>query len=363
MSARLVIRRDDGRVESVSVTGQIDIGSGPQSDVRIEGDGVLALHAKAGVDGGEYWIQDAGNAGIAINGQRVGDKRTLRHLDVITVGSSVSVIFSTTAVTLPAPPPTKRPLSQSKPSADEMTVIFRRSDAPKFTPAASDAAEPENTVVRIAPAGVPAFQSADTKRDAPNTVMGTPRPWMPKFDAVPDGEAPETVAGTPGKVPKLGTVGAGKDPETIIASSNMPAVPQFERTPSLMETVMPDGVTKEGVTPPRPVVRSVRAASDLPIKSVTLRGIGAVLSAPLGRHVIGRGSAATIRIDSKEVSKEHAVLEVTPTEVILTNQSRVNGTAVNGNPMSAPRRLVEGDRVLFATLEFRVEFVRTDGRE
>ena len=103
--------------------------------------------------------------------------------------------------------------------------------------------------------------------------------------------------------------------------------------------------------------------SQQPIKGVTFRGVGSVLNAPLGRSVIGRGATATIRIDSEEVSKVHAFLDVTATEVTLTDQKSVNGTAVNGTPTPGPRRLVEGDRVSFATFEFRVEFVRMDGSE
>ncbi len=126
----------------------------------------------------------------------------------------------------------------------------------------------------------------------------------------------------------------------------------------------PDETINQPVTssPPPPAVRAKPPAPQ-PIKGVTLRGIGGVYHAPLGRSVIGRGATATIRIDSEEVSKVHAFLDVTSTEVTLTDQKSVNGTAVNGSPTPVPRRLLEGDRVSFATFEFRVEFVRMDGSE
>ena len=86
-----------------------------------------------------------------------------------------------------------------------------------------------------------------------------------------------------------------------------------------------------------------------------------MLTIPSGRSVIGRGTRATIRIDSERVSKVHAVVDVTPTEVTLTDQNSVNGTTVNGNSISKPQRLNDGDRVSFGSVEFRVALMRRDG--
>ena len=149
----------------------------------------------------------------------------------------------------------------------------------------------------------------------------------------------------------------GPEPNTILEPANRGAVPKF-KAPSPDETVNQPATS----SPPPPAVRAKPSAAPA-IKGVALRGIGGVLNAPLGRSVIGRGATATIRIDSEEVSKVHAFLDVSSTEVTLTDQKSVNGTAVNGKPTSGLRRLIEGDRVAFATFEFRVEFVRMDGSE
>jgi len=359
MSGKLVVRRDDGTVETVTVTGPIRIGSAPQSDVRIEGEGVLPLHANAGFEGGEYWIRNAGNAGVAINGEPAVEKRTLRHLDVITVGSSVNVIFSTTVAPLPAQPRSKRPLPPpppaAAPSATKMTAVFKQPEV---------AAPSPNTILGLAPGVMPTFQPADANADPANTILGPVAPGVrPKFQPFADSDAANTIAGpaTPGITPKFQPAAPEPDssPNTIVGAASPGALPKFEATPSLMETV-----AQPGVAPPKPTVaRAKTPAAERPIKGVTLHGIGGVLDAPLGRSVIGRGATATIRIDSEEVSKVHAFLDVTATEVTLTDQKSVNGTAVNGTPTSGPRRLIEGDRVSFATFEFRVEFVRMDGSE
>lgn len=355
MSGQLLVRRDDGTIETVAVKGPIRIGSAPQSELRIESDGVLPLHANAGFEAGEYWIRNAGNAGVAVNGEVAVEKRTLRHLDVITVGPGVHVIFSTTAAPLPAQPRSKRtvaPSGPAPPATTKMTAVFARPDAAAaFKPA-------DNTIIGVAPAGVaPQFQPVDDA-DPANTIMGSAPPGIaPKFRPLEaDADAPNTILGQASPVvpPKFQP---GPEPNTIIEPANRGAVPKF-KAPSPDETVNQPATS----SPPPPAVRAKPSAAPA-IKGVALRGIGGVLNAPLGRSVIGRGATATIRIDSEEVSKVHAFLDVTATEVTLTDQKSVNGTTVNGTPAPGPRRLVEGDRVSFATFEFRVEFVRMDGSE
>lgn len=366
MSGKLVIRRDDGTVETVSVTGPIRIGSAAQSEVRLEGDGVLPLHANAGFEGGEYWIRNAVNAGVAINGEPAVEKRPLRHLDVITVGAGVNVIFSTTAAPLPAQPRSKRPLSPPAtvaPPPRTMTVGVKPEAAPAaFKP---DPASPEspNTPFVSAPGVMPAFQSAEADADPANTILGAAAPGVaPKFQPFAEADPLNTVQGlaAPGVTPKFQPADPepGASPNTIVEPANRGAAPKFEATPSLTETV-----TQPAAPSPPPVPRAKPPAVERPIKGVTLRGVSGVLNARLGRSVIGRGATATIRIDSDEVSKVHALLDVTATDVTLTDQKSVNGTRVNGKPTSGPRRLMEGDRIAFATFEFRVEFVRMDGSE
>ena len=92
------------------------------------------------------------------------------------------------------------------------------------------------------------------------------------------------------------------------------------------------------------------------------------LTGDLGTYVIRRGTAtvgrsgdATIRIDSREMSRIHAILSVTDHEVIVEDRGSINGTSVNGTAISGRRTLVHGDRVCFADFEFRLEVKRTEG--
>ena len=309
MNGKLIVRRDDGRLETVPVTDAI----------RIEG--------------GEYWIRESGDAAVAVNGERVSAKRKLRHLDVITVGANVHMIFSTTAIDLPATRPVKRPVAVSAAAAPQMTMVFRASqiDVPDLDQGDVD---PKNTLLGVPPAAMPAFQ-APPPEESPNTLELTrgAAAHVPVF-------APESLAPNTMTVPTPPTTPAKFEPP-----------PKVEPPLSQLETV----VQRIATPPPR------MPASGRSITSVEFRGIAGVLMAPRGRSVIGRGTQATIRIDSEGVSKVHAVVVVTPTEVILTDQNSVNGTTVNGNAITQPQKLNDGDRVAFAKVEYRAQFIKGSG--
>lgn len=313
MNGKLIVRRDDGRLETVPVTDAI----------RIEG--------------GEYWIRESGDAAVAVNGERVSAKRRLRHLDVITVGTNVNMIFSTTAIELPATKPVKRPVA--------------------VPPAAAAAAPPQMTMVfRASEIDVPDLDQGDD--DLKNTLLGVPPAAMPAFQAPPPEESPNTLELTRGAVAQVPVFAPESvAPNTMTVPAPPTAPPKFEPPPkvetplSQLETV----VQRIATPPPR------MPATGRSITSVEFRGIAGVLMAPRGRSVIGRGTQATIRIDSEGVSKVHAVVVVTPTEVILTDQNSVNGTTVNGSAITQPQKLNDGDRVAFAKVEYRVQFIKGSG--
>lgn len=339
MSGKLIVRRSDGTIETLPVTRAVRIGSSPQSDLRIDGEGVLPVHAEADVDNGTYWLRAAGDADVSVNGVRSTSKRALRHLDVITIGSSTNAIFSTTVAAIPAArsersKPASPPATATGP---QPTMVFRRSEMltppPSFRAADADQpdAPPPETIVGIPPVNMPTLESSDP----PNTMM-----FSRTREAAPAFRPPA----------------ADNGPNTSIGQIPI-APPRFDAPVSSEEAV-----TQE-VTPPPLDVPTRKMTRDQSIVAVLFRGNSGVLTAPFGRSVIGRGSSATIRIDSDEVSKVHAWVDVTATDVTITDQKSINGTAVNGSRISGPRKLVDGDRVTFAKVEFRVELVRRDGNE
>jgi len=66
----------------------------------------------------------------------------------------------------------------------------------------------------------------------------------------------------------------------------------------------------------------------------------------LGRHVIGRDPAASIQLRSTDVSRQHAILDVSPEAVTVTDLGSKNGVLLKRKQgkttLSGPTRLADG---------------------
>lgn len=75
------------------VGDQARIGAGRDAEVRIRTEGISRVHARIWRDEDEYWIEDAGSTnGTFLGGVRIRKDR-IRHLDVVTLGRAVDLIF------------------------------------------------------------------------------------------------------------------------------------------------------------------------------------------------------------------------------------------------------------------------------
>jgi predicted component of type VI protein secretion system len=61
------------------------------------------------------------------------------------------------------------------------------------------------------------------------------------------------------------------------------------------------------------------------------------------RTVVGRDPEADIHIDDEAVSRNHLLIEVRAGVLMATDLDSRNGTALNGDPLTRPRRLRDGD--------------------
>ena len=109
------------------------------------------------------------------------------------------------------------------------------------------------------------------------------------------------------------------------------------------------------ITPAPPPPESM-----ISIESIRLTGDLGTYVIARGTATVGRSTEATIRIDSLEMSRIHAILNVNEHDVIVEDRGSINGTSVNGTAISGRRALVHGDRVCFADFEFRLEVKRTE---
>jgi len=66
---------------------------------------------------------------------------------------------------------------------------------------------------------------------------------------------------------------------------------------------------------------------------------------PLGEHIVGREADADVRIESSTVSRRHARLRVTVKGIVLEDFGSKNGTYRGDDPVVAPVRLADGDRL------------------
>jgi hypothetical protein len=102
-------------------------------------------------------------------------------------------------------------------------------------------------------------------------------------------------------------------------------------------------------------------------QSGPLKGLRWVLNKPL---VIGREAACEVSIPDRQVSRFHARLTPTKAGVILEDMGSKNGTYCNGNPLSAPVALQDGDSVqialagefVFVTSDATMPLVESAGR-
>ena len=69
---------------------------------------------------------------------------------------------------------------------------------------------------------------------------------------------------------------------------------------------------------------------------------------------IGRRPDATLSIPTSCISKNHAVIEIHGESITIRDAGSTNGTYVNGEQLTSPIELKNGDLIQFATIVFRV---------
>ncbi len=78
------------------------------------------------------------------------------------------------------------------------------------------------------------------------------------------------------------------------------------------------------------------------------------LEMPLGEFVVGRSATCHLALDDALVSRRHAILRATEETVTVEDLGSRNGVLVNGERITAPRRLEHGDLVTIGDHELRL---------
>ena len=106
MGAMLIGRTGVVAGRDYPVSDTVRIGAARDADIRILAEGVSRNHARLWQEGDTFWIEDTGSTnGTFVSGIRVSKER-VHHLDVVTLGRAVHLIFLVREGTsaTPAPP-------------------------------------------------------------------------------------------------------------------------------------------------------------------------------------------------------------------------------------------------------------------
>jgi len=74
-----------------------------------------------------------------------------------------------------------------------------------------------------------------------------------------------------------------------------------------------------------------------------------------GTLYVGRDSGCQIYIPNQRISRKHAKISVTSTNILLEDLNSTNGTFVNGQRVDRPTAIKLGDQLKFNELEYRIE--------
>lgn len=108
---------------------------------------------------------------------------------------------------------------------------------------------------------------------------------------------------------------------------------------------------------PSALQAAARAVRPAEARTVRLRSAAQEFVLREGRHQVGRQDTCAVAVLDRQVSRLHAIVEVTATGTMVEDQKSANGTFVNGQRISTPTSLQHGDRVTFGGAEFKVEVI------
>lgn len=449
MTARLVGRTGKARGVDQPVSGMVTMGSGSGNEVRIESRTVSRRHAQIVQQGTAYYILDLGSSnGTLLNGEAV-KRFPLRHLDVISLGPDVDLIFLESAGALER---------RERPAATRATVVWLDG------PCAGQVLEiPPERALQLGREGQMAAMAAISRRHAALTLrgdrvtvenFGANGTWvngsridvvtslrdgdtvnlgglvslrlsfvgsaLPEARSEDTAEPPGTIAlepvsslrqrplDAPMVTPRLAApVVPIASPATLAPTESAVGLPadaaaQGDRTifaprePAMPPKLgPPSSPVAPGVAfrPPREPAQGIpeaisnraRAARQSPDKTILASGsevpappreplpshppasgriIGVCLDGPTrvslntGAFQVGRQLGCDVVVESPDVGRLHARLQVQDAQVLVEDLRTANGTFVDDQRVTGVAEVPDGSRVRFATVEFAVSYVR-----
>jgi len=346
--------------------GELTLGRSAPSNVLLDSPLVSHLHARLERTPDHLVVSDlASSNGTFVNGKLIRDPVELVDGDTLSIAGSrqfrVCIDGTVRRESAPIADSARTPVdSEWKTrlvwSADELVELEadrqRILAAWKKEQAAAAAGAPKPAPgpapKPAPPAAKPAAAPGAAKPDAPPAVAkpaappaAPPKPAAPA-EAKP--AAPEKPVAAEKPVPPIKPV---EPPKPVVAAKPAPPAKPAE-SPKAAEPPKP---VESPAKPTRPVLTGA------PIRQVTLTGSTGTFKLGLGRHDVGRSDSIALTLLSPQVSRVHAAIIVTTTEVRVEDAKSANGTTVNGTrlPIGGSSPIKSGDRVSFGNVEFTVE--------
>ncbi len=315
--------------------GETTLGRAEACTLVVDNAAISKVHARIQRTPDQVTVQDLGSLnGTFVNGTRITAPTPLMTGDTLSIGSARSFAVTVTRDAASAPAMTPSPATTSaEPVFDQewkTRMVWSAEEMAELEAARQKAIDSRpRTAALPAPAKDQPVAPAKPKPSA----VATPPPPQP---------SPAAATGPLGQEPLPLAEGPARALPVPVMAPAIPAAPPAEKPV----------VTNPAVNPPAPAV------NERSIRELRLNGPTGNVTVGQGRHVLGRGADAGVRVDVEQLSRAHAVLTVSPLAVTVVDHNSANGTYVNGTEVTAPHALQDGDRVAFGPVEFVVELVR-----
>ncbi|HJR61910.1 MAG TPA: FHA domain-containing protein [Vicinamibacterales bacterium] len=369
-----------GQVEDVPAGRGLVLGRRPDLPLGA----ISRKHAALTIKGDYVTVEDLGSAnGTWVNGESISTMRVLSDGDEIALGNLVRCRVS---VVSGASPET----AQFIDSAEETIAVSRRPEhgqdaalevprsatpgaltpapqaPPQVPPPAAQTVPPARPIVP--PPAEPVPSTAGTMAATPEAAGVPPlrigQPPVPEEPPPTDGTMVATRAAA--VIPSFGDVPPG-EPVNTAAPPRQPAGGVPQAVASRAQAAREGGDVTVAATPAPP---RLPVAPQSPVPSAGVGG-GALLGARLegagefllrlGTFHVGRHSDCEVRIEVRDLGRKHARLTVNTDAVIVEDLDSANGTFVDDERVTGPRVVPDGSRVRFATVEFTVTYLRSEG--
>jgi pSer/pThr/pTyr-binding forkhead associated (FHA) protein len=371
MKAQILWRRPGATRSFDLPEGEAILGREAGAVVALALEGISPRHARVTWDGKNHWIEDLkGTDGTLLNGHSV-QRDKLRHLDVISLGKQVDLLFvkrglgptvtkqGVRAVTLkPLAPdqlPIEVPLGETSLGRNPAcNVVLDNAAISKMHACLERTAEQvivrdldsaNGTFVNGARVAHSALRDQDLLSLAGVEDFRVALRTGEVVTTATDGPA-DTQATAP--VPRFSSAW-----KTRIewSQDEKDAVLERQPAPSVAsegETLRPGSLRREEM----PRIAEVR---------LTGTGFDFAVGEP-GIHPLGRSAEAALRVDHVTVSRQHARLILTEdrTAALIQDLGGANGTLLNGAPLKKAEPLAEGDVVQLGDVKLRVQIQSRD---